>query len=207
MATLKEGLSGLNAEGMVAKADFVHAKLTANAAMFPTPSPKLVDLAAGRTLLATAISDAEDGGRSAHQAKRDALRSLKDLLKQEADYVGNVANGDAQTILDGGYEVRSSRTPSILPSAPEGMEARSTGYAGTVGLEWKVVADARFYQVYVTDKDPSMGNVEWSFVGSSTRRNYTFTGLVSLKAYWFVAVAVNSAGASPYSDVIMGRAA
>ena len=101
MATLKEGLSGLNAEGMVAKADFVHAKLTANAATFATPKPTLVALQAGRDTLSAAISAAEDGGRSAHQAKRDAMRSLKDLLKQEADYVANVANGDAQTILDG----------------------------------------------------------------------------------------------------------
>jgi Fibronectin type III domain len=207
MATLKEGLSGLNAEGMVAKADFVHAKLTANAATFATPSPSLAALKAGRDTLSAAISAAEDGGRSAHQAKRDALRSLKELLKDEADYVSNVASGDAQKILDGGYELRSSRTPSNRPSAPEGLEARSTGYTGTVGLEWKGVANARFYQVYITDKDPSTGSVEWSFVGSSTKRQYTFTDLVSLKAYWFVVVAVNPAGASPYSDVIMGRAA
>lgn len=207
MATLKEGLSGLNAEGMVAKADFVHAKLTANAATFATPNPKLVDLAAARDTLSTAISLAEDGGRSAYQAKRDAYRALKDLLKQEAEYVANVANGDAQLMLDGGYEVRSPRTPSVLPSAPEGLDARSTGYTGTVGLEWQGVANARFYQVYMTDQDPSTGTVEWSFVGNCTKRRFTFTDLVSLKAYWFVVVAVNPAGASPYSDVIMGRAA
>jgi hypothetical protein len=207
MATLKEGLSGLNAEGMVAKADFVHAKLTANAATFATPSPTLSALKAGRDTLSAAISLAEDGGRSAHQAKRDALRSLKDLLKQEATYVANVANGDAQTILDGGYELRSSRTPSNLPSAPEGLEVQPSGYTGTVGLEWKGVAKARYYRVYMTTKDPSTGTVEWTFVGSSTKRQLTITELETLKAYWFVVVAANAAGVSPYSDVIMGRAA
>lgn len=207
MATLKEGLSGLNAEGMVAKADFVHAKLTANAATFATPSPTLSALKAGRDALSAAISAAEDGGRSAHQAKRDALRSLKELLKDEADYVSNVASGDAQKILDGGYEIRSSRTPSNLPSAPEGLEVRQTAYTGTVELEWKGVAKARYYQVYMTDKDPSTGSVAWTFVGSGTKRQHTITELETLKAYWFKVVAVNTAGASPYSDVIMGRAA
>ena len=207
MATLKEGLSGLNAEGMVAKADFVHAKLTANAATFATPSPTLSAVKAGRDALSAAISLAEDGGRSAHQAKRDALRSLKDLLKQEATYVANVANGDAQTILDGGYEVRSSRTPSSLPSAPEGLEVRQTAYTGSVELEWQGDRKARYYQVYLTDKDPSTGSVVWNFVGSGTKRLYTINELESLKAYWFMVIAVNTAGASPKSDVIMGRAA
>jgi hypothetical protein len=207
MATLKKGLSGLTAEGMVAKAEFVHAKLTANAGTFPTPVPTLVALQTGRNNLAAAISAAEDGGRSAHQAKRDAMRSLKDLLGQAADYVGTVAVGNAQKILDGGFEVRAGHTPSSLPVAPGHLEVRYTGYPGTLELEWDVVSNARIYQVFMTDKDPATGNVVWTPVTNSTKRSYTVENLEQYKAYWFVVKAVNAAGESPLSDVIMGRAA
>ncbi|MBK7083311.1 MAG: hypothetical protein IPH53_00980 [Flavobacteriales bacterium] len=162
MATLKEGLSLLNAEGLVAKAVHVHDQLSAHAAQFPTPSPTLAALeTAKEELLLTASAGAIDGGRSAHQAKRDPFRKLKDMLKQEADYVANVAKGDAQLILDGGYEVRAERKPSHLPVAPASLEALTPDVTNAVKIEWKGERTVRLYQVQMSTTDPA-GTPVWN---------------------------------------------
>lgn len=206
MATLKEGMSTLNAEGLVAKAEHVHAQLTAHAADFPTPSPTLIALDKGKEDLLTAIAEAIDGGRSAHQAKRDAFRALKDMLKQEADYVANVANGDAQLIIDGGYEVRAQRSPSHLPGAPAGLEALTPDVTNAVKIEWKGEKKVRLYQVQMSTTDPAV-NPAWTMVALTSKRQHTEAGLEPYKMYWFRVIAVNVAGESLPSDVLMARAA
>ncbi|MBK7271577.1 MAG: hypothetical protein IPI07_19435 [Flavobacteriales bacterium] len=95
----------------------VHAQLTAHAAQFTTPSPTLAALETAKEELLTASAGAIDGGRSAHQAKRDSFRKLKDMLKQEADYVANVAKGDAQLMqtADTKYALSGKQYPSRWP--------------------------------------------------------------------------------------------
>lgn len=206
MATLKEGLTRLTAEGLVAKAEHVHAQLTAHAAQFTTPSPALAALDTAKDGLLTAIAEAIDGGRSAHQAKRDAFRTLKSMLKQEADYVANVANGTAQLIIDGGYEVRAEPKPSHLPGAPANLEALTPDVANAVELEWKGEKKVRLYQVQMSTTDPAV-TPAWKTVALTSKRQHTEAGLEPYKMYWFRVIAVNVAGESLPSDVLMARAA
>lgn len=206
MATLKEGMQDLNAEGLVAKAEHVHAQLTAHAAQFPTPSPTLAVLEAAKEALLTAIGSAIDGGRSAHQAKRDAFRELKDVLKQEANYVANVANGDAQLIIDGGFEVRAERQPSHLPEAPARLEALTPDVTNAVKLEWQGEKKVRLYQVQMSTTDPA-GTPVWNTVALVSKRQHTIENLEPYRMYWFRVIAVNVAGESLPSDILMARAA
>ncbi|HNR55610.1 MAG TPA: fibronectin type III domain-containing protein [Flavobacteriales bacterium] len=206
MATLKQGLSLLNAEGLVAKAEHVHAKLTAHAAEFPTPSPSLASLEAAKEGLLKASGDAIDGGRSAHQAKRDAHLKLMNTLRQIAEYVANVANGDAQLIIDGGFEVRAERKPSHLPGAPTNLEALTPDVTNAVKIEWKSEKRVRLYQVQMSATDPA-GTAEWTTVALISKRYCTVAGLEPYKMYWFRVIAVNVAGESLPSDVLMARAA
>lgn len=206
MATLKQGLSRLTAEGLVAKAEHVHAQLTAHAAKFPTPSPTLVALATAKDGLLTAIGVAIDGGRSAHQAKRDSFLVLKNMLKQIADYVANVANGNAQLIIDGGFEIRAERKPAHIPVAPAKLEALIPDVTEAVKIEWKGEKNVRLYQVQMSAKDPAV-DPAWSTVTLTSKRQHTVTGLEPYKMYWFRVIAVNVAGESLPSDVLMARAA
>ncbi|MEO8069054.1 MAG: fibronectin type III domain-containing protein [Flavobacteriales bacterium] len=206
MATLKAGLSKLNDAGLVAKAAYVLGKLTAHAATFTTPLPTLLVLTAGKDALQTAMSAAEDGGKSAHDDLRTARKTLKDLLTQESEYVASVAAGDSAKILDGGFDVRKTAAQHGIPSAPVMVTARMSEYTGMVDLDW-APNGARCYQVYITDKDPSNGSVVWTPVGVTTKSQITAEGLVSANYYWFKVVAIGPAGNSPASDVIMGRAA
>lgn len=206
MALLKQGLSKLNAEGLVAKAEHVHAQLTAHAATFTTPTPALAVLDTAKDQLLTAIGDAIDGGRSAHQAKRDAFLTLKNMLKQEADYVVLVANGDAQLIIDGGFEVRAERKPSHIPAAPAKLEALTPDITNAVKLEWKGEKSVRLYQVQMSATDPAV-TPAWNMVALTSKRQHNVADLVPYKMYWFRVVAVNAAGESLPSDVLMARAA
>jgi len=206
MATLKEGLYRLNAEGLVAKAVHVHAQLTAHAAQFTTPSPTLAALETAKEELLTASAGAIDGGRSAHQAKRNSFRKLKDMLKQEADYVANVAKGDAQLILDGGYEVRAERKPSHLPVAPASLEALTPDVTNAVKIEWKGERTVRLYQVQMSTTDPA-GTPVWNTVALTSKRQHTQENLEPYRMYWFRVIAVNVAGESLPSDILMARAA
>ena len=147
-----------------------------------------------------------DGGRSAHQAKRDSFRKLKDMLKQEADYVANVAKGDAQLILDGGYEVRAERKPSHLPVAPASLEALTPDVTNAVKIEWKGERTVRLYQVQMSTTDPA-GTPVWNTVALTSKRQHTVENLEPYRLYWFRVIAVNVAGESLPSDILMARAA
>lgn len=206
MATLKQGLSKLTAEGLVAKAEHVHAQLTANAVQFPTPSPSLASLLGAKDALLTAIGNALDGGRSAHQAKRDKFRTLKNLLKQTADYVANVAKGDAQLIIDGGFELRAEAKPSHLPGAPSSLDALTPDVTNAVRIEWKGERNVRLYQVQMSATDPA-GTPAWTTVALTSKRQHTVSDLEPYRVYWFRVIAVNVAGESLPSDVLMARAA
>ena len=206
MATLKQGLSSLTAEGLVAKAEHVHAQLTAHAAQFPSPSPTLVAVDAAKDGLLTAIASAIDGGRSAHQAKRDAFRKLKNMLKQLADYVANVANGDAQLIINGGFALRAEPSPSHIPAAPANLEALTPDVANAAKIEWTGERKVRLYQVQMSTTDPAV-TPAWNTVALTSKRQHTVVDLEPYKMYWFRVIAVNVAGESLPSDVLMARAA
>ncbi len=206
MALLKEGMYRLTAEGLVAKAEHVHAQLTAHAAQFTTPSPTLAALDTAKEGLLKATAGAIDGGRSAHQAKRDSFRTLKSMLKQLAEYVANVANGDAQLIINGGFEVRAERKPSHIPAAPAKLEALTPDVANAVKIEWKGEQSVRLYQVQMSTTDPAV-TPAWTLVTLTSKRQHTVPDLEPYRMYWFRIIAVNTAGESLPSDVLMARAA
>lgn len=206
MALLKQGMTHLNAEGLVAKAEHVHTQLTAHAAQFPAPSPALPALDAAKEGLLKAVAEAIDGGRSTHQAKRDSFRTLKSMLKQLADYVANVANGDAQLIIYGGFEVRAERKPSHIPAAPANLEALTPDVTNAVKIEWTGEQNVRLYQVQMSTTDPAV-NPAWTLVTLTSKRQHTVPDLEPYRMYWFRIIAVNTAGESLPSDVLMARAA
>ncbi len=199
-------MSNLTAEGLVAKAEHVHAQLTAHAAQFTTPSPTLAALDTAKDGLLKAIGSAIDGGRSAHQAKRDSFRTLKSMLKQLAEYVANVANGDAQLIINGGFELRAEPKPSHIPVAPANLEALVPDVTNAVKIEWVGEQNVRLYQVQMSTTDPAV-TPAWTTVALTSKRQHTVPDLEPYHMYWFRIIAVNTAGESLPSDVLMARAA
>jgi hypothetical protein len=207
MAQLKKNTARLPDDALVARAEFVIGALATNVALFPSPNPSLAVLRAATDLFRTTMVAAEDGGRSAHQAKRDAKAALKSCLDQAGSYVANVASGNAQVILAGGYEVKHPRAPLGLFPAPVIISAARGQYEGTVDLVLERMKGVVCYMVYMTSDDPSQPNAQWQFVMSTTRCRNTIGGLERFKMYAFCATAMGTAGESPRCVPVMGRAA
>ena len=93
-----------------------------------------------------------------------------------------------------------------LSGAPTNLEALTPDVARAVKLEWKGEKKVRLYQVQMSTKDPS-GTPEWTSVALISKRQYTIVDLEPYSMYWFRVIAVNVAGESLPSDVLMARAA
>lgn len=206
MARLKTGLSKLSDGDLVAKADHVIDQLSANVAIFATPTPTTAVLKTAKTDFADSIAAALLGLKSAYSEKRARRAALEDLLTQVSEYVANVANGDGTKIILGGFEVRKTPVPAPLPSTPDLAPTRVSEFTGQVDLAWKA-SGARSYQVQMTDKDPSVPGAVWVTVGNTTKRAFSMSGLESGKVYWFKVFGINAAGVGPASDVRFCRAA
>jgi hypothetical protein len=205
MATLKNGLADLNAEGLISKSVFVEGKMADNAD-FPDPTPSLATVALAREALVEANAAARDGGRSAFLAKHLAMEHLYGLLRDLSGYVVSVAGGSEKVIVGSGFDVRKRSEPAMPPATPGDVVARFTAYPGVVDVSWKFDDAARLAQVFMNADDPA-DESKWVSVGTTTKSRFRVTGLVTGKFYWFRVQSTGVAGPSPMSDVAKSLAA
>ena len=109
-------------------------------------------------------------------------------------------------IINGGYEVRAERKPSHIPAAPAKLEALTPDVTNAVKIEWKGEQSVRLYQVQMSITDPAV-TPAWTMVTLTSKRQHTVPDLEPYRMYWFRIIAVNTAGESLPSDVLMARAA
>ena len=205
MSILKKGLSNLNADALVAKAEYVTDQLTANVATFATPIPTVAVVITATQTMRDAIAQAMTGSHEGYSNKRAKMKTLKDLLSQEGNYVSTVANGDETKFIQGGFEARKRPVPSGLPTVPDFADYTPSMFVGSIEFTW-TCKGARSYQVFITEKDPTLPTVEWNLIGSSTKRRFRKNDLTPGQAYWVNVVAVGDAGESPASRPLMCRA-
>lgn len=205
MKTIRVGLDGLSAIDKVAKALFIHGKMTGNAS-FPTPVPTLVVLDAARVALESAVAETLNGGKAATFAKNQAEDELDELITQLAGYVISVAGSDEAMILSSGFELRKRGSPIGDLPAPEKLRARFTDQHGQIKLDWSRVQGASLYQVYQNDTDPTKEEL-WKLLTMTTRSRHMVDGLTTGQYYWFRVNAVGTAGESPMSDPATSLAA
>ncbi len=206
MNLIKAGTSDLNAEALIAKAEYVEGMLQGNAD-FPTPNPSIATVTAAREALVAAVAQAESRA-TAHVAERNALtKVLRQHLVNLARYVNNVAAGDVSKAVSSGFELAKRPEPSTKLAAPMGFEVRISEFAGCLNLNWKPVEDARMYQVYMCSTDPTDLNAEWTVVTVSSRTRVRISGLTPGKFYSFRVTALGRVGEGPASEVSGRRAA
>lgn len=205
MSILKKGLSNLNADALVAKAEYVIDQLTANVATFATPNPTLAVVTTAKQALRDAIAEAMTGSHEGYSNKRAKMKTLKDLLNLEGDYVISVAQGDETKFIQGGFEARKRPEPAGLPTVPDFADYTPSKFVGSIEFTW-ACKGARSYQVFISETDPTLPTVEWDLIGSSTKRRFRKNDLTPGKAYWVNVVAVGDAGESPASRPLMCRA-
>lgn len=205
MKLIKTGVSGYNASALIAKAEYVEGKMTGNA-HFTTPNPSIASITAAREALVQAVAQAKSRAMADIAVRNDLAGELRVLLVNLARYVNNVALGDVEVALSSGFELAQRPEPSTHLSAPTNLDVRVSDFEGSVDLSWKGVDDARMYQVYINDVDPS-DPAKWSMVAVSSRTRTRITDLVPGKFYSFRVTALGRIGEGPASDVVSGRAA
>lgn len=206
MKTIKLGLYRLNASELLAKGQHIVAMMTSNAS-FDKPTPSLTDVQTSLDALHQAISAAVDGGKTAHELKRQAVANTRLMLTQLSGYVFNAAAGDPVKILSTGFDLREHAAPISKLDMPQNLRSVLTDFTGQVELRWQRVHGATNYQVFVNGTDPS-DEKGWELVTFTSQTRFTAEALTSTKFYWFRVQAMGRKGLqSPNSDVLKARAA
>ena len=205
MKLIKAGLKRLTPPDVVAKSEYVEGRMTGNAS-FPTPSPKVADVTAARTVLVAALAAAESGAHADIAMKNEAVRNLRDLLTKLARYVNSVAGGDVDKAVSSGFELAKRPEPIEKLDAPLELNAHMSSYAGQIDLRWDSVRGARMYQVYICAGDPAIA-ANWSVVGISSKAKHTVTDLEANKFFNFRVAALGRVGEGPASEVVTAKAA
>ncbi|MEO8067832.1 MAG: fibronectin type III domain-containing protein [Flavobacteriales bacterium] len=202
--TVRMGLSGLPADGLLNKGRFISAEMAAAVATYPTPSPTLASVNTALDTLDAANAAVLNRGKSDYQARRVAYNAVKLLLQQLAGYVQQVAAGDEDKILSSGFEVRRRATPIGELNPPQNLAGRLTVLTGRVALDWDPERGTDTYKVFRSDtSDP----FKWDLIAVSTRSRFNVDGLIPGRYYWFAVSAIGAAGETSMSDVLRAMAA
>ncbi len=167
---------------------------------YPTPTPTLVEVAAARVALQTAIIGAMDGGLTAVAIRRVREQDLRLLLNQLAGYVSSLAEGNALAILSSGFDLKRLSSPSGELLAPADLQAAISSFAGRVDLRWKPVKFAAAYQIHRNGTDPA-DEAAWLLAGVSTKAVFMVKDLGSASMTWFRVNAIGTSGTGPLSEV------
>ncbi len=224
MATIKIGISHLNAVDLAAKALRIHSMMTGNA-NFTTPLPDLATLDTAMNSLNSAISEAAGFDRNKIAQRNLRHEELHDLLNQLAAYIQNVSGGNADMILSSGFELRKQPTPVGVVAQPQSLVARATLNESEIRLYWAPVNGAKAYDVEYKDlgftggggaiptpgtpsPSPSPGEaaIAWAFMESVTASDFKATGLNSGHIYQFRVRALGASGHGAWSDLAQERA-
>ena len=212
MSKVKLGWSTLTIPQKLIKATSVNQTMAANADVYPTPDPTLVELETATVALVAAESEAIKGGVDRTVARNARLTELTDLMNRLVAYVQLTSNGDAELIAKAGMEVQKAPEPWAVPDRVTGLEATPGGNAGTINLKWEAARYRKSYvvEMFVADNsspaddpinaDAKTASGTWEPILLQGKRTYTVIGLAQGKLYKFRVAAVNNTGMGIYSE-------
>ncbi len=149
---------------------------------FPAPVVAMAVLTAAIDLLVSFYEiSINHVGKEATAKTKSARNKLEKLLRKEADYVKNIAEGDEAIILSSGFEPTKVPEPRTLPEFKVLM-----GQApGQVILVHKAVKGSTAYLwQYSKDSVPADDKL-WVLAGASSQAKCIIENLDSLSNYWF----------------------
>jgi hypothetical protein len=182
---------------LIGNVKIVLAAMTANAAIYPAPSPSLPVVQSALTDFAAAVTAMADAGPSMTAKKISLRRALVALMRQLAHYVAVACQGDLMNLLLSGFpSQKTDRTPVGILPAPQNTTVRHGALSGSLTGRVKSVAGAKLYNWTCTASLP--GAVP--LTGQSTGARCTFTGLTPGVSYKIAASATGTAGPGDWSS-------
>jgi len=200
-AKVKLNLDRLTDDQLLQKAKDIKTAMTGNA-NFATPSPTLLDMGTRITTADTklgAFNAAQSAAKQATTEKNTALDNVRTGLRDWATYVQLTSGGAAEKIQSAGMDLKSSLTPTVLPSQVMNLALTAGDNAGEIDAQWDSLSNARTYQVE-TSPEP-MTSSSWTRQKEVTKSKTAIFSLTSGQRVWLRVRAVNPAGEGPWSDV------
>lgn len=205
-ARLKMALDGLSVGDYIIRCSAIKNAIAANAATFATPDPPLatVDLAI-QELGQREQAVEQKQGKDATFYRNEAKKALHALMRQLANYVSLVANGDSDIILLSGFELVDSSSKVGLLSPPDTIKRQVDGLnAGEIRLFWAGVKLSTGYMVSIAPVEDGGVIGQWSSY-KAKRLSYVFTGLVSGQLYAMRVATLSAAGQGTWSITVTYR--
>lgn len=189
---------------ILALAEALKTGLQANTALFPSPPVSwiLINLKKNfyysrRDVALAVAANAE----TAFTAKSDALDALTDAMKADLRYAENTVNFDDEKLNLIGWSGRKAATPLAPPGQPRLLEAPKQG-EGWVFLDWKPPADGGKPAAYRIERRERPAG-PWGSIATAIETEATLVGQPRGPELEYRIIAVNKAGESPPSNVVM----
>jgi len=161
----------------------IHTRMLENAVIFTTPPVVLNDFKSSIEALQTAQNETLMGGKAAFISRNEKLKEVCSALGKLANYVENVADGDATTVTLAGMSLkrRGPRRYTFLDQ-PTGLRGNGIGNC-KVALRWTNVDYTKTYQVeYCADP---VAEDKWQQAPLISAANTIVEGLIRKEDYWF----------------------
>lgn len=185
-------LHGMKPDVLVTLAEDVFTRMTANVAVFATPTIPLADFQSSIEDLRIAQAATLLGGKAATATRNEKRRILEESLKVLANYVWNISRGNGDIIMLSGMPVRRQgpRRYDFLPT-PTDLRTESI-YGEAVIVRWKGISNAKSYEVEYCREPMAPDSWVKSPIISASRT--VVNGLTRKEEYWFRVRALGSQG-------------
>ena len=200
---IRAGVKDLPSDALVVKAGYIEDCMAGNP-HFPAPMPSLAALAELREQLSFWLTEAEGGAHAAVATRWSVHAKLERALVQLSKYVMAAAQGDIESQLTSGFEMRNPPYRITTLEAPKPLFAKHSDHEGCIELQWSAVHGARTFQVSMNAQGEKSDET-WQLVHACTRRRTVIKGLAKTTFYWFRVQAVGAAGVSPWSNTATVR--
>src|SRR4051794_35688255 len=161
---------GVNAVGLVTG-------LGPLAAIQPTPAA----VQTGLDDLITKNGAAKNGGRIERLARNASHKSSIGQVRQWANYIDFMADGEISLIIAAGFQPRRASTPSQVPAIPANVRAAYNEMSGEVLLRCKGGRNVRNFSIQYAES----ADGPWIDLPLTTKaRGTVVSGLTPGKMYW-----------------------
>jgi hypothetical protein len=176
---------GINAVGHVTG-------LVPLASIQPTPAA----VQTGLDDLITKNGAAKNGGRVERLARNASHKSSIGQVRQWANYIDFMADGDISMIVEAGFQPRRASTPSQVAAIPANVRAAYNDMTGEMLLRCKGGRNVRNFSIQYAES----ADGPWIDLPLTTKaRGTVVSGLTPGKMYWFRMKANGAKGSSDWS--------
>ena len=173
---------------------------------FPNAAPLLPPILAAANALKVAIEQAEGGDVAKVESKKARETELDELLTNYSHYVQANAQNSAEAILSTGLGVKSAKSSSQPPLAPQALIVKIGNSEGEVVLRWKAVKNKLVYVIEQSEEQRDQSFSVWHLSEIVTKNSYVFKGLTSGTNYAFRVYCISAGGKSANSTPALIKA-